>query len=67
MEQLVTVTNQSKTQKGRKPTTGKYNTREELEINIFRLLGEERLSKSSIARVCKVSPAVVVAVVESTE
>lgn len=68
MEQLleqVTRLRTTKVKNGRKQTTGKYDTREELVSNILRMLLERRLSKSSIARVCKVSPTTVESIIES--
>ena len=70
MEQLTKLLIQPraiKVQNGRKQTTGKYETRKELVSNIARMLEEGRLSKSSIARVCKVSCGTVDSIVDSME
>jgi len=44
-----------KNRSGRLPTTGKYETREELENAVVDLKKRRKMSISSIARCCKVS------------
>jgi transposase len=40
---------------GRRPTTGKFETREELESKVINLHQVRKMSSASIARICNVS------------
>jgi len=64
MNQLEVIETRPNVKLGRKLTSGKYESREDLVSNILRLYRERQLSPSSIGRICKVSSVTVVSVLK---